>query len=316
MEVSAPAAMPSVQSIAQDNQAQFDGAQGESQESDLWEPQEQDWNKKIKHKVNGKEVTLTLKQLRDGYGLEQTARERMEEAAQHRKWREQHEPEIRTHRESQKKIQDMFDSVRGDFDAYLELGRSLGHDVDNTMFQRVMEEVKYRTADETERAAIDRERNYAKQQKELEKLKKQTQTYEQQQYTQQYRQALGKQHSEVLAKHPDFESDTLWRDETLQVMLQSRQPGRQSLSMLEAAEQVRQKFDRVSERRAEALLRQRIESGNIPEELRQSVRTRETEAIKDRKQANFGGQRASTNSGATSKNMSIEEYFDSLKQKR
>lgn len=314
MEVSAPAAMPSVQSVAENAQASHDGA-NEAPESDLWEPQEADWNKKIKHKVNGKEITLTLKQMRDGFGLEQTAREKMEAAAEHRKWREQHEPEIRTHRESQKKIQDMFESVRGDFDAFLELGRSLGHDVDNTMFQRVMEEVKYRTADETERAAIDRERNYSKQQKELEKLKKETQTYQQQQYTQQYRQQLGQQHNELVSKHPEFAQDTLWRDETLQVMLQSRQPGRNPLSMLEAAEQVRQKFDRVSERRAEAMLQERIKSGNIPEELRQSVRTRETEAAKDRKQANFGGQRASSN-GASSKAPSVEDFFESLKQRR
>lgn len=309
MEVSAPAAAP-VEVNPSDAMAGADQAREAAPEPEAWEPDEEYLGKRIKRMVNGKEVVRPLKEWLERSHYGEKATQSLQEAAQIRKeaeqWRTRHDAYL----EQQRNI---FESLRGDPENVFELARQLGHDVDALILERAMKEIQYRTASEEERAQIDRAREYEKIRQENERYKKQMEQSRVQQFRTDFNQRLVSETQAYAEQHPDFATDPDWQSDAISEMIASRQKGQKPLSLADAAERVRQRYERISSRRAEGLLREQIKSGNIPAELKETLRAQEIERVKETKRANFAQPKQSAPRGKQPP--TPEEFFNSLKNR-
>lgn len=285
--------------------------QREPQADEFWDPDEEYQSKKIKRIVNGKEVVRPLKEWLERSHYGEKATQTMQEAAQIRKeaeqWRKQHD----TYLEQQRRI---FDAIKSDPDNLFELGKQLGHNIEEIMFKRVMDEIKYRTATEEERAQIDRMREYDRMKADLAKAKQSETDYKRQQFNQRFNQSIIEQSQAYAAEHPDFLQDADWQADAVEEMIRSRSGRGQPLSLAQAAESVRQKYERLASKRADSLLQERIKSGNIPEDLRKQLAAQQIEQAKAAKRQNFA-QPAKQNQGGQKQAPSVDDFFNSLKSR-
>lgn len=278
---------------------------------EFWDPDEEYQSKKIKRIVNGKEVVRPLKEWLEKSQYGEKATQTLQEAAAMRKEAEQYRKQHDGYLEQQRRI---FDAIKADPDNLFELGKQLGHNIEEIMFKKVMEEIKYRTASEEERARIDQLREYERTKRELEKTRKEQQTYKQQQFQAQYNQGLIEQSQAYASEHPEFLQDGDWQQDAIKAMIDSRDGRGQPLTLAQAAEAVRQRYERISSKRADSLLQERIKSGNIPEDLRKQLTAQQIEQAKAAKRQNFA-QPAKQNSGGQKQGKSVDDFFNSLKSR-
>lgn len=310
MEVSAPASAP-VEVNPSDIAANVEGQREPQAPDELWEPDDEVLTKKVKRMVNGKEVIKPLKEWLENAHYGEKAGKTLQEAAAMRKeaeqWRKQHD----TYLKQQRRI---FESIKADPDNLFELGKQLGHNIEEIMFQRVMDEIKYRTASEEERAQIDRMREFERTKRELEKAKQTEAEYRRQQFNAQFNQRIIEDSQAYAQEHPDFLQDADWQADAIEAMIQSRSGRGKPLSLAEAAESVRQRYERIASKRADSLLQEKIKSGNIPEDLRKQLTAQQIEQAKAAKRANFATP-AKQNSGGQKRAPSVDDFFNSLKSR-
>ena len=305
----APASGP-VEVNPSDVAAAVDGGREPTEKApeDFWDPDEEYMNKKVRRKVNGQDSVKTLKEWLDQSAFGEKANQSLSEASKIRKEAEQWKKSHDGYLEQQRGI---FDAIKADPDNLFELGRHLGHDVEKIMFERVMEQVKYRTASEEERAQIDRAREYEQMKREVEQTRSREQHSKKQQFQAQFNQSIVGDAQVYAETHPEFLRDGEWQADAIEEMIRARDKGRR-MSLADAAENVRQKYERISSGRADRLLQERIKAGNIPADLRKEMNSQDIERAKAAKRANFA-QPAKQNSAQ--KGPSVDEFFSSLRSR-
>ncbi len=120
---------------------------------------------KFKRKVNGKLIEATEDELWKHYGLEVTAKERMQQAAAQRKEAD----EIRKGADSDKaQIQEFFNSIQDNPRLAFELLGKMGHDAKKIARELVLEELEYERLSPAEKRATQLERENAEYKRKLE----------------------------------------------------------------------------------------------------------------------------------------------------
>jgi predicted RNase H-like nuclease (RuvC/YqgF family) len=128
---------------------------GQSPSSEETVGDDQQAPQKHKVKVNGKEVEVTLEDLKKRYEHAQAANEKFRQAAEVQKQYQQAQQEIQ-------KVKGVFDHLKGNPTSFFELADALGVDLDKLAHEHVLKQYKIASMSDDERRVYDMEQKLSK----------------------------------------------------------------------------------------------------------------------------------------------------------
>lgn len=270
----------------------------DSQEESSEKEEEVKDDRKWKLKIKGKDVEVNeaqLVQLANQGGRMYMA---MEEAATYRK---------QTERFSQ-----VFDKITKDPEAYFELGKLLGHDIDSLTHSRVVNKLNYDLMDPGERRVYDLEQENKRYREAHEKEAKRIQDEKNQQLQ---TRATEHMQNELVDFYNGRKRDGFEMKEVLQIKLQSVAAGKE-ISIAKAYEIAQSRAQRLLQSKLESLTDEDIE--NLPPAHKDRLRKHFIQKAKFSQSATAERkpQSATVQRQIEKKPMTVDEFFGEYNAKR
>lgn len=260
-------------------------------------------DKKFKIKYKGKELEVSepqmIKLAEQGHRMYQA----MEETA--------------TYRKQNQEFQGLFEQVRTSPEAWLEMGRALGHNVDELAHKIVIERMKYEGLDEKDRKIFDLERE-TKSYREQQELSKKQQ--EEQTQKQAATQAKEKAENEVLdffkEKYPKGKPNLDVLSQTIEIVLGSFRADGSRLPVAKAYEIAQNRLKASKLSTLKELSDEDLDT--LPESVIERIRQREIQRFKQSRQSGTPERQTQQQEPASkprTKTLTMDEYFAELDKK-